>query len=399
MSKLTDARIRATKPGEKVRKLSDGLGLFLWITPNGDRGWRFHYRFDGKQTSARLGTYPTMTLKAARKARQEAANRLEQRLDPKPRAVALGDPPTGGPPTWGHFSGEFMKREERNGKAPKTLMKMRGQLRWSAPILDMPLDQIKPKDILAILEAIEAAGHFVTRKQARSLYSRIFRAAMVLEYCEGNPADALKGVMPPVENKHIPGLTNLEEIGGLIRAIRGFRGEPSTRAGLLTLAYTFLRQGEVRHMRWADVDLNGALIRIPGERMKRDRDHLVPLAQQMVELLREQHRWSGRDDLVFPGLRPGRPLSENTFGAALRALGISPLRHKPHGFRTTASTLLNEAGWNRDWIERQLAHVEGNTVRAAYNAAEYLDGRRLMMQAYADKLDNLAEDDLDILLE
>lgn len=192
-------------------------------------------------------------------------------------------------------------------------------------------------------------------------------------------------------------LTATEDVGHLMRAVYAYPGEPQVRAGLQTLAKVFLRPGEVRTLQWADVDLKAALFTIPGQRMKMGRDHLVPLSHQMVEILKALKRWTGRSDLVFPGLRQdGRPLSENVFRSALETAGIPRDRHTRHGFRKTASTLLNEGGWNRDWIERQLAHVSGD-IRGIYNKAEWLEGRREMLQAWSDQIDSMVND-LDALL-
>lgn len=203
----------------------------------------------------------------------------------------------------------------------------------------------------------------------------------------------LRGALITPPRRHYPAITDPKGVGGLMRAIRGYEGDPATRAGLLMLAYTFLRNGEVRHLEWTDLDKARVQLAIPAERIKMPRPHIVPLSRQALAVLDALRPISGRGRLILTSLlTPDRPLSENTLNAALRRLGYSKEALVPHGFRTIASTGLNELGFNRDWVERQLAHVEVNKVRAAYNAAEFLDGRREMMQAWADHLDRLADD-------
>ena len=291
-----------------------------------------------------------------------------------------------------------MVPQRRNLAAP-TLRKMERQLALaSAAFGSKPIDQIKAPDILPVLEEMAAQGAtspYIAR--TRALYSRVFAWAAQRGHVEADPAAFLVGAVKGVKEAGYAALTSPEDVGHLMRAVWAYRGEPQVRAALQTLAHTFLRPGEVRTMRWSDVDLDAAMVTIPGERMKMGRDHVVPLSRQMVEILTDLRTWTGDGDLVFPGLRrDGRPLSENVFRSALETAGISRDRHTPHGFRKTASTLLNEEGWNRDFIERQLAHVSGD-VRGIYNKAEWMDGRRNMLQAWSDQIDSMVED-LDAML-
>ncbi len=253
-----------------------------------------------------------------------------------------------------------------------------------------PIEEVAAKDVLAILRGLEAKGHYSTAKRMRSVCSQVFRFGVATLRCERDAAADLKGALTAVPVRHHSAIFDTKGIGGLIRTIRGYQGAPATRAGLLLLTYTFLRPGEVRQIEWKDVDWDSARIVVPGPVMKMKRPHIVPLSRQVVGVLEDIQKLTGRKELILPGQGASRYLSENTMNVALRRMGFSADEMVSHGFRRIASTRLNEMGWNRDWIERQLAHVEGNGVRSAYNAAEYLEGRTEMMQAYADHLDDLA---------
>lgn len=206
-----------------------------------------------------------------------------------------------------------------------------------------------------------------------------------------NPAADLGGILPSAEPKHHAAITDPKAVGALMRAIRGYSGEPVTATALQLAPLVFVRPGELRAAEWSEFDLDGATWRIPGVRMKMKNGHVVPLSEQAVAILRELHKLTGTAKLVFPSIRSrARPMSENTVNAALRRLGYTTEEMTGHGFRATASTILNEEGWHHDAIERQLAHVERNEVRAAYNRAEHLPERKRMMQAWADLLDGLA---------
>ena len=225
----------------------------------------------------------------------------------------------------------------------------------------------------------------------RTLLRQIFALAADDELIARNPAEALGQSVAPPEPKHHPAITDPKRVGALIRAIRGYDGEPVTRAALSLAPLVFVRPGELRAAEWAAFDLDNAEWRIPSRRMKMEGEHLVPLSKQAVAILRELEKLTGRDKLVFPGARSkARPISQNTLNAALRRLGYTTDEMTAHGFRSTASTLLNEQGWHRDAIERQLAHVERNKERGSYNNAEHLPERWKMMQAWANYLDSLA---------
>jgi integrase len=390
--KLTDTQCRTAKPTERVSKLGDGDGLFLAIRPSGHKSWQFYYRHLRKQKIIVFGSYPELPLAKARQMRVEARSQVAAGIDPMGERKAAELVENTGPlPTWRDVAEEFEVKRHKEGAAKATLDK----LAWCLEITygafgSRLIDEISAKDVLDLLQSIEAKGQFETAKRLRSVCSRVFRFGVATLRCERDPAADLKGALTVVPVKHHAAIFDLEGIGGLMRAVRNYAGSPITRAGLLILAYTFLRPGEVRHLEWADVDFDAAQIKVPGERMKQRRAHIVPLAAQVVAVLRDIKRLTGESELVLPGHGAGRVLSENTMNAALRRMDFSRDEMVSHGFRRIASTRLNEMGWNRDWIERQLAHVEGNNVRRAYNAAEYLEGRTEMMQGYADHLDKLA---------
>ncbi len=400
MTRLNDAKLRKLKANEKIQKLSDGGGLSFVLKPNGGRYWHQNYRFAGKQRTISFGTYPEVSIKEARRRREEAREQLAQGLDPSAIRMKLKEDKkreaseTVGRTLWREVAADFLDLEERKGKAPKTMAKMRSQLKHTyAKLGDQKIDAIKAPDLLSMLREIEQTGKLTTATRLRGLCGQVFRFAMASGLVDHDPTPALRGALLTPPTRHYPGLTNPDGVGRLMRSIKSLHdGEPTTRWGLLLLAYTFQRPGEVRNLRWADVDWAGARIDIPSERMKMKRPHAIPLSTQALKVLKEAHDHTGGGELILPGYRSTkRPISDATLSAALARLGYSKDAHVPHGFRTTASTLLNEAGWNRDWIERQLAHVEKNAIRRAYNRAEFFDGRTQMMQAYADMLDQLSE--------
>ena len=388
--RLTNAKIAAARPGETTKKLSDGGGLQLHVTPAGGKLWRLAYRFEGKQRTLAIGRYPDISLKAARAARDDAKALIAAGRDPstEKRKAKVA------PPTWAEVASEFIERERQRGRADATVKKLSHQIGHTIRAFgDQPIAEMRASDLLPLLRVFEQGGKHETARQVRALCSRVFRYAVATDRAENDPAAVLEGALVSPPRGGYAAITDRGGVGALLRAIRGYQGEPTTATGLRVLAYTFLRPGEVIALRWADVDWQERLISIPAERMKMDRPHLVPLSRQVVDALTALRPWTGDGALVFPSLRsPGKSISNATLNAALRRLGYTREQMVAHGFRQIASTLLNEEGWPSDWIERQLAHVETNKVRAAYNKAEYIDGRREMMQAYADLLDKLEAD-------
>lgn len=251
-----------------------------------------------------------------------------------------------------------------------------------------PIGEITPRELLDALRFSEARGLLETTKRAKIKAGQVFRFAIIEGLTDNDPTPSLRGALRTPKPKHHAALVDPKDVGALLRAIEGFSGQLTTRAALRLAPLVFVRPGELRQAEWSEVDLEGAMWRIPGERMKMKAPHLVPLATQAVEILSELQPLTGAGRYLFPGLRTAsRPMSENTVNAALRRLGYSGEEMTGHGFRSMAATRLNEMGWNADAIERQLAHAESNKVREAYtHAAQYLEERRRMMQVWADYL-------------
>ena len=389
-NKLTVRQIEAAKPADRPLKLSDGGGMFLLIQPDGARWWRLSYRYAGLQKTISLGVYPEVGLKAAREARDAARERLAQGIDPsverKVRKAALAED-----------SFEAVTREWHGrqlqvwtpGYAEITMSRIEGNLfPWLG---SRPVGAISPPELLACLRRIEARGAHDLARRCRQIAGSVFRYAISIGKAERDPSQDLRGALTAPSLTHRAAITRPAEIGRLLRDIDAYQGTLVVRAALRMGAYLFVRPGELRHAEWDELDLDAGLWRIPASKMKMRQDHLVPLAPQVLAILDELRPLThGRGRFLFPSLRSAdRPMSENTILAALRALGYAKEQMTGHGFRSMASTRLNEMGWPPDVIERQLAHRERNAVRAAYNRAEYLPERRKMMVAWADYLDGL----------
>jgi integrase len=402
---LTEVFIRGLEPKTKRYATADGHGLSIEVMPTGDKIWRLAYRHKGKQRKASLGSFPEIKLKKAREMRDSAKLKLAKGVDPyrkasgKPvrtEAELLGPEPDS---TWREVCEEYLRKRKLEGAKLVTMKKITHFLGKTYPALGRkPVDKIIAADLLPVLREEEAKEHYDTANRMRTQMGMVFRYAVATQRAERNPAADLRDALITPTVTHRPGIVEAAQIGGLMRAMRGYGGHAQVRAALLIQAYCFLRPGETRKGEWDEVDFERRQWRIPARRMKGGkRDHIVPLSSQALEVLEELREHTDDSRFLFAQLRSkDRPLSENGMNVALLNIGIARDTHVPHGFRTTASTSLNEAGWNWDWIETQLAHVHGNTVRGAYNAAQYLKPRQVMMQAYADWLDALAAgEDLD----
>ena len=390
--KLNATRVKNTKPEPKPYKLFDGGGLFLLVQPTGSKLWRMKYRFGGKEKLLSLGAYPDLSLADARDAREANRKLLAKGVDPaleksKARLRAAG-----------RETFESVAREWHERTKPKWTPKHAARL-LSALKRDIfphlgsrPVDEIEPPEVLAVVRRVESRGAGEAAHRLLADCSRVFRYALASGKAKRNPAADLKGALAPVVVTHHASVTDPKEVGALLRAIDGYTGHHVTLCALKLAPLVFVRPGELRQAEWSEIDLEGAEWRIPAERMKAREPHIVPMSRQAVAVLRELYPLTGPQGYVFPSIRSkARPMSENTVNAALRRLGYGTDEMTGHGFRSMASTLLNEQGWNRDAIERQLAHAERNQVRAAYNYAEHLPERRKMMQAWADYLDALRE--------
>lgn len=383
---LTDVAIRKIKPAHRPFKVHDGLGLFLLCTSSGSRLWRFKYRYEGREKVLALGSYDDVSLKRAREKRDDARRLLADGIDPGAERQAAKAAQVD--------SLEAIAREwlAKQKTAESTRKRDEDRLdNFIFPRLGRrPIASITAPDLLAVLRPIEARGTFETALRTRAVCGRVWRYAIATGRAERDISADLKGALArkPVSNH--AALTDPKRIGELLRAIDGYVGQPATHAALRLAPLVFVRPGELRQAEWREFNLDQAEWRIPGTRMKMGQQHLVPLAHQAVAILEELQPITGRRRYLFPSLRTeARPLSDNTINAALRRLGYSSDEMTGHGFRSMASTLLNEQGWHPDLIELQLAHAERNKVRAAYNRAERLVERRKMMQTWADYLDGL----------
>jgi len=388
---LTDLECRKTKPADKLVKLSEG-GLQLWIFPNGSKHWRFAYRFAGKQKLLAIGKYPDMTLLKARMERDKAKVMLEEGIDPSHvrRLERLErEFPGDGFET---IAKEYLAKLRREGRSEATLTKVEWLLSFALPVLGpMRVSEIRPIDVLAILRTVEKRGHYESARRLRSTIGAVCRYAVATARAEVDPTAPLQGALTTPTVKPRPAITDPKDFGAMLRAIDGFNGQGCTKAALQLMALLFPRPGELRLSEWPEFDLENAVWTIPAARAKMRRPHRIPLPPQAIAILRELQTEARPGVFVLSCLRtPRRPLSENSMNAALRRLGYSKDEATPHGFRASASTLLNEAGlWNPDAIERQLAHVENNDVRRAYARGEHWDERVRMMAWWADYLDQL----------
>lgn len=401
---LTDVACRNAKPGEggRPRKLFDGGGLYLLVKPVG-KYWRFDYRFAGKYRTLALGVYPDVPLATQRDKAGQVIEGARDKLAQAKALLAAGTDPGGARKVQkltraqASETGFEAVAREWHGKhthrwAESTGDKILDQLeKWIFPWLGArPVNEVTAPELLAALRRIENTGALETAHRVKQNCGRVFRYAIATGRAERDPAADLTGALPPAKVTHHAAVTTPAGIGQLMRAIDGFTGTFIVKTALQLAPLLFVRPGELRQAEWAEFELPAARWVIPAARMKMGVEHIVPLSTQAVALLKDLHPLTGHGRLVFPGVRDhDRPMSENTLNQALRRLGYGPDEMTSHGFRSIASTMLNEQGWNRDAIERQLAHAERNQIRGAYNRAEFLPERVRMMQAWADYLDAL----------
>jgi integrase len=395
---LNDIAIRSAKLRDKTFKLFDSGGLYLEISTAGGKYWRWKYRFAGKEKRLAFGVYPEVGLKAARKKRDDARYQLGKGIDPaqarKAEKISLA----------GAESFEAIAREWHAKFSPGWVASHGDRIlrRLEIDIFPWlgkrPITEIKAPELLAVLRRIESRGAQETAHRAMQNCGQVFRYAVATGRAERNPTGDLRGALPPPQEKHHASIIEPKRVAELLRAIDSYRGFLATRCALQLAPLVFVRPGELRKAQWPEIDFDKGEWRIPAERMKMREQHIVPLSHQAVELLRELEPLTNRPIpsrpnapcYVFPSARTReRPMSENAILAALRRMGYTKDEMTGHGFRSMASTLLHEQGWNHQVIERQLAHAERNAVSAAYNFAEHLPERRKMMQAWADYLDGL----------
>jgi len=396
---LTDSGVKNAKPRAdgKVNTISDGNSLYLWVMPNGAKYWRVTYRFASKQKTLALGVYPDTTLKQARAKRDDAMKRLAEGTDPslqrktdKLKAkVAAGN-------TFEAIAKEWHAKESHEWSEVHATRVMTAMETHIFPFIgQMSITDITPLGLLDVIRKVERAGNIDTAKRLRQRCSSVFRLAILTGRCTTDPAaplvDALK--TPQAEPRKA---LKREEIPGFLAALEKYDGTKQTKLMMELMLLTFTRVGEMASACWDEIDFDKALWTIPPEHRKLPEKskktappHLVPLSERSIEILRELQSISGGRTHVFPNRNdPTRSMSPETLRRALHNMGFKG-KADVHGFRSTASTILNETGFNPDAIERQLSHAEGNKVRAAYNRAEYMNERRAMMTWWSEYVDSV----------
>ena len=394
INKLTDSQIKGAEVRGKLYKLMDGGGLQVWVYPGGKKVFRYKFMFNGKEQALTLGNYPFTTLAKARELAFEAKRQVAGGINPaaakreaKKQAKVAGK-------TFAMVADEWFnlrKVEWSDSHSKDTEQKLNTHV--LPRIGHIPVAEVGRDDIKAILDSLHNQAKYATLKKVRSIVSQILQHAMDMELpgVTQDWTERLRRQYPGQQVKHRAAITEPKQVGELMRAINGYR-ETSliTTLALKFSALTFCRPGEIRRAQWNEIDRESRLWRIPPEKMKSGQPHLVPLAQQALQLLEELHPVTGHGRYLYPSNRSRqRPMSENTVTAALRRMGYGKDEMCAHGFRGMASSILNEKGCNRDWIERQLAHGPRDKVRASYNHTDYLEGRRAMMQDWADFLDEM----------
>jgi integrase len=387
---LTDTAIRRSHPTEKPYKLADGKGLYLLVSPSGGKLWRWKYRYDGKEKLMPFGSYPEVTLADARARHAEARRLLAAGSDPMAERKAKKEAVTA--ETDNPFSevAALWFNHWKVNKSSRHVDSTRRRLAANVypAIGDRPIALIEPRELVAMVKAIEARGVGDLAKRALETTGQVFRFAIAHGYATRNPAAEFKpsDVLRPTKKVNLARV-DAQELPGLLRAIEVYRGKVATRLATKLLALTFVRTSELIEARWDEFDSEARRWNIPAERMKMDTPHIVPLSRQTVEILEMLRTITGSSILLFPGERdPNKSMSNNTILFALRRMGYGG-RMTGHGFRGLASTLLHEQRYNHEHIELQLAHAPRNAVSAAYNHALYLEPRARMMQGWADYLE------------
>lgn len=391
---LTDTQVRHLKSKVKAYKVADGGGLYIHVTATGSKLWRMRYRVGGKEQLLSFGAYPEVSLARAREKRQDAKALLADGIDPMAKQksdrnerAALNEH------TFANIAGELVDKLRKEGKAETTLKKKQ----W---LIDMankdfgahPIRDITPPMILAVLRKVEALGNHESAKRLRSTIGQVFRYAIATARADNDPTYALRGALIAPKVTHMAAATNREDFAALVRAIWCYEaGSPSTRAALKLMALLYTRPGELRLALWEEFDLEAAIWTIPESRTKMRREHVKPLPAMAVEILRQLQAETGSNYRAFPSLiARDRPISENTMNQALRRMGFAKDEHTSHGFRASASSLLNESGlWNEDAIEAELAHVGSDQVRRAYQRSRFWEERLRMADWWAKEIETM----------
>jgi Integrase len=399
---LTDIKVRSAKPQEKEYTLVDGDGMFLLIHPNGSKYWRFRFRFGGKQHLMAFGVYPETSLADARQKREEARRLVAAGIDPREHKRAVKEEQTKEAITFESVARDWHATNKKwsEDHSRRVLKSLEDNL-FSA-IGKRSIEELKTRDLLAPIKVVEATGRLEIASRLQQRTTAIMRYAVQSGLIDYNPAQEMAGAVASSNRIHRPAL-ELKRLPELLHRIDCYTGRLLTRLAVELTLLIFIRSSELRFARWSEIDFETAMWTIPAEReaiegvkhshrgSKMRTPHLVPLSHQALAILIQVHKLSGERDFVFVGdHNPRKPMSENTVNKALRVMGYdTKVEVCGHGFRTMACSSLIESGlWSRDAVERQMSHMERNSVRAAYiHKAEHLDERRLMLQWWADYLD------------
>lgn len=391
---LTDVKCRGAKPGKTRIKLSDGGGLQFWVQPNGSRLWQLVYQYRGKQAQMALGPYPQVSLIQARALREEAKAKIRAGIDPTAERQRV-DVLTASPgDTFKDIALEFIEKCRRDQLAGPTMIKKEWLLDFAYPELGTKkVSEIRPVEVLKVVQEIEFKGNLETARRLRAIIGQVCRFAVATGRAEIDPTPVLRGAISPPKVTHRAAILDPKKFGGLLRGIDAFDGQPTTIAALKLMALLFPRPGELRHAGWTEFDFKKSVWTIPAEKTKMRREHQIFLARQAVAILDDLCNITGHRKLLFPSFHgSAKPISENTLNVALRRMGYGKNEMTSHGFRATASTLLNESGkWSADAIERQLSHVESSKSRGPYSRGSYWDERVKMMPWWANYLDGLRD--------
>ncbi|EBR3718849.1 tyrosine-type recombinase/integrase [Salmonella enterica] len=389
---LTDAKVRALKPREKTYRLGDAGGLYVEVATNGSRYWRIKYRVAGKEKRLAFGVYPDVSLADAREKRDVAKKILAAGGDPgeTKKSEKLAQKLNA------ENTFEAVAREWHQTKAD------RWSLRYRDEIIDTfekdifpyigkrPIADIKPMELLEALRKMEKRGALEKMRKVRQRCGEVFRFAIITGRANYNPAPDLASALATPKKVHFPFLT-ANELPYFLNDLAGYTGSIITKTATQIIMLTGVRTQELRFARWEDIDFEKKLWEIPAEVMKMKRPHIVPLSEQVIALFKQLEPISKHHPLVFIGRNdPRKPISKESINQVIELLGYKG-RLTGHGFRHTMSTILHEQGFNSAWIETQLAHVDKNAIRGTYNHAQYLDGRREMMQWYADYIGELGK--------
>ncbi len=391
---LTDTAVKNAKPTTKQRTIFDGGGLYLLIAPNGGKYWRCKYTFEGVDGLLSFGTYPELSLAKARERREDTRRMVAAGVDPGAVRKAQKEAKAASADTFEVIAREWIAKNSA-AWSDSHIKTMRSRLeREVYPVIgSRPIDELKPRDILVILQGLEARGVLETASRVKSYCSQVFRYAVATLRAETDPTAPLRGAIALNQGKHHAAITDPKEVAALLRAIDDFNGTFVVKSALQLAPLFFVRPGELHKAEWAEFNLETAEWNIPAERMKMKQAHLVPLARQAVAILQELHKLTGCGRYVFPCQRTSdRPMSNIAMLAALRRMGFDKEEMTTHGFRAMARTILDEIlGVRPDFIEHQLAHAVKDPLGRAYNRTSHLAERKKMMQTWADYLDGLKQ--------